>query len=69
MVSAIIVDDRTGAATGVTYFRGGVEHHQRARAVAVAGYSIETPRLLLLSSRPNGSPTGSATTTTRSAGT
>ena len=25
------------------------EHYQRARAVAVAGYSIETPRLLLLS--------------------
>jgi choline dehydrogenase-like flavoprotein len=38
-----------GTATGVTYFRDGVEHFQRARAVAVAGYSIETPRLLLLS--------------------
>ena len=48
-VSAVTVDDATGAATGVTYLRGGVEHHQRARAVAVAGYSIETPRLLLLS--------------------
>ena len=35
--------------TGVTYLRAGVEHYQRARAVAVAGYSIETPRLLLLS--------------------
>ncbi|SDO36624.1 Choline dehydrogenase [Nakamurella panacisegetis] len=49
MASAITVDDRTGVATGVTYFRGGVEHHQRAAAVVVAGYSIETPRLLLLS--------------------
>ncbi len=49
MVASITVDDRSGAATGVTYFRNGVEHHQRARAVAVAGYSIETPRLLLLS--------------------
>ena len=29
--------------------RDGVEHRQRARLVAVAGYSIETPRLLLLS--------------------
>ena len=29
------------------YFRGGVERFQRARVVAVAGYSIETPRLLL----------------------
>ena len=56
-VSAVTVDDTTGAATGITYFRSGIEHHQRARAVAVAGYSIETPRLLLLSGTkrfPNG---------------
>ena len=37
--------DRT--ATGVTYFYKGVQYRQRARVVAVAGYSIETPRLLL----------------------
>ena len=48
-VSKILVDDRTGLATGVTYLHEGREHRQRARAVAVAGYSIETPRLLLLS--------------------
>jgi choline dehydrogenase-like flavoprotein len=36
-----------GRATGVTYIHDGVEHRQRARMVAVAGYSIETPRLLL----------------------
>jgi choline dehydrogenase-like flavoprotein len=36
-----------GLATGVRYFEGGAEHFQRARLVAVAGYSIETPRLLL----------------------
>ncbi|MHA3701793.1 GMC family oxidoreductase [Jatrophihabitans sp. YIM 134969] len=48
-VSRIVVDDRTGRATGVTYLRDGVERFQRARAVAVAGYSLETPRLLLLS--------------------
>ncbi len=48
-VTAITVDDRTGSATGVTYLRDGVEHHQRARIVVVAAYSIETPRLLLLS--------------------
>jgi len=48
-VSRILVDDRTGLATGVTYLRDGLEHRQRARMVAVAGYSIETPRLLLLS--------------------
>ncbi|WP_368411250.1 GMC family oxidoreductase [Pseudofrankia inefficax] len=48
-VSRILVDDRAGRVTGVTYLRDGREHVQRARAVAVAGYSIETPRLLLLS--------------------
>jgi choline dehydrogenase-like flavoprotein len=49
-VSRVLVDDRTGLATGVSYIRDGVERRQRARMVAVAGYSIETPRLLLLSS-------------------
>jgi choline dehydrogenase-like flavoprotein len=48
-VSRVLVDDDTGAVTGVTYFDRGREYRQRARAVAVAGYSIETPRLLLLS--------------------
>jgi choline dehydrogenase-like flavoprotein len=62
MVTGIEVDERTGRATGVHYVRagvhgggvrgggvrgGGVPHFQRAAAVAVAGYSIETPRLLL----------------------
>jgi choline dehydrogenase-like flavoprotein len=50
MVTRIGFDERTGRATGVHYVRGGVEHFQRARLVAVAGYSIETPRLLLNSS-------------------
>ncbi len=36
-----------GRATGVTYFKDGAERFQRARSVAIAGYSIETPRLLL----------------------
>ncbi|HZQ77750.1 MAG TPA: GMC family oxidoreductase [Acidimicrobiia bacterium] len=36
-----------GRATGVVYWRGGVPRFQRARMVAVAGYAIETPRLLL----------------------
>ena len=56
-VSRVLVDEHTGAACGVTYFKDGVEHRQRARAVAVAGYSIETPRLLMLSAtndHPNG---------------
>jgi choline dehydrogenase-like flavoprotein len=47
MVTAIAVDERTGRATGVHYVRGGVPRFQRAAVVAVAGYSIETPRLLL----------------------
>jgi choline dehydrogenase-like flavoprotein len=49
MVIRVVVDDRTGSATGVTYRQAGREHFQRGRAVAIAGYSIETPRLLLLS--------------------
>jgi choline dehydrogenase-like flavoprotein len=49
MVTRIVVDDETGRAVGVNYLRAGRQHHQRARAVAVCGYSIETPRLLLLS--------------------
>ncbi len=39
--------DAGGRARGVTYVHGGIEYHQRARVVAIAGYSIETPRLLL----------------------
>ncbi|GAP56946.1 paromamine 6'-oxidase [Arthrobacter sp. Hiyo6] len=47
MVTRIGFDERTGRATGVHYVRHGRERFQRARVVAVAGYSIETPRLLL----------------------
>jgi len=47
MVTRIAVDERTGRATGVHYISRGQERFQRARMVAVAGYSIETPRLLL----------------------
>jgi choline dehydrogenase-like flavoprotein len=43
-----VVLDRDGNAAGVVYLEHGVEHFQRARMVAIAGYSIETPRLLLL---------------------
>jgi choline dehydrogenase-like flavoprotein len=49
--------DGTGRVTGVRYYRQGRWHFQRARNVVVAGYAIETPRLLLnsASSRyPNG---------------
>ncbi|MGN6087978.1 MAG: GMC family oxidoreductase [Actinomycetes bacterium] len=45
----VLVDASTNLATGVEYVdeMTGHVHRQRARHVAVAGYSIETPRLLL----------------------
>lgn len=48
-VSRIEHDDK-GKVTGVVYFdKDGKEQRQKARLVCVAGNSIETPRLLLLS--------------------
>jgi choline dehydrogenase-like flavoprotein len=47
MVVAIEVDDSSGRVTGVRYIHDGQKRVQRADAVALAGYSIETPRLLL----------------------
>ncbi len=47
MVVRVEVDEASGRATGVTYMRDGREHFQPADAVAVCGYAIETPRLLL----------------------
>ena len=47
------VDMKNGRAVGVTYFDAqGVTHSQRAKAVLVCGYAIETPRLLLNSACP-----------------
>ena len=46
MVGRVEVDD-ADRATGVHYYRNGHSHFQRARHVVVAGYAIETPRLLL----------------------
>jgi choline dehydrogenase-like flavoprotein len=42
-----IETDGAGRATGVHYHRDGSWHFQRARNVVVAGYAVETPRLLL----------------------
>ncbi len=42
-----VQSDESGRCTGVTYFHDGQERFQAAQAVTVAGYSIETPRLLL----------------------
>jgi choline dehydrogenase-like flavoprotein len=46
--------DASRRVTGVLHFRGDSSelHRQRARCVVVAGYSIETPRLLLNSAGP-----------------
>ena len=45
-----IEHNAAGKATGVVYFdKDGKEQRQKARIVCVAGNSIETPRLLLLS--------------------
>jgi choline dehydrogenase-like flavoprotein len=47
MVTRVELDDSSGRVTGVRYIQDGRERVQCADAVAVAGYSIETPRLLL----------------------
>ncbi len=47
MAKTVEIDDSSGRVTGVSYLKDGRECFQRAEAVAVAGYSIETPRLLL----------------------
>ena len=48
MVSRIHHDRKTNRVTGVSYIDSeGVEHFQKAKAVIVSGYAIETPRLLL----------------------
>ncbi len=48
MVSRIHHDSKTNRVTGVSYLdRDGKERFQKAKAVIVSGYAIETPRLLL----------------------
>ena len=51
MVGRVAVSD-AGRAIGVEYHREGRWRFQRARNVVVAGYAIETPRLLLNSATP-----------------
>jgi choline dehydrogenase-like flavoprotein len=48
-----IETDAAGSVSGVRYVRDGSERVQRAAAVAVCGYAIETPRLLLHSGLGN----------------
>jgi choline dehydrogenase-like flavoprotein len=47
MVGRVETDAKTGLVTGVHYHREGRWRFRRARNVVVAGYAIETPRLLL----------------------
>jgi choline dehydrogenase-like flavoprotein len=57
MAVRVEVDETSGRCTGVTYLTDGEERFQPADAVAVCGYAIETPRLLLHSTSkrfPNG---------------
>jgi choline dehydrogenase-like flavoprotein len=57
MAVRVEVDDATGRVSGVTYVHDGQTRFQPADAVAVCGYAIETPRLLLNSTSrryPNG---------------
>ena len=51
MVGRIAVDKK-GRTSGVHYFRDGIWRFQKAQNVVVAGYAIETPRLLLNSACP-----------------
>jgi choline dehydrogenase-like flavoprotein len=52
-MAAHILLRRDGRAEGVLYLgREGKEHFQRAHAIIVAGYAIETPRLLFNSTCP-----------------
>jgi choline dehydrogenase-like flavoprotein len=53
MVTALDIGP-DGACTGVTYSHDGRERRQGASAVAIAGHSIESPRLLLNSDVGNG---------------
>ncbi|RKF12733.1 GMC family oxidoreductase [Roseovarius spongiae] len=58
------IETENGRATGVEYHRDGQWRFQRARNVVCAGYSIETPRLLLNSANgahPHGLANSSGT--------
>jgi choline dehydrogenase-like flavoprotein len=52
MVTRVELDADGRRATGVRYVTDGEERFQRADAVAVCGYAIESPRLLLNSACP-----------------
>jgi choline dehydrogenase-like flavoprotein len=55
MVARVEYDASRQGVNGVLHFRGDANelHRQRARCVVLAGYSIETPRILLNSAGPS----------------
>jgi choline dehydrogenase-like flavoprotein len=55
MVASVEYDASRQRVNGVLHFRGDASelHRQRARCVVLAGYSIETPRILLNSAGPS----------------
>jgi choline dehydrogenase-like flavoprotein len=63
MATRVEIDESSGRCTGVTYVdQDNVERFQPADAIAVCGYAIETPRLLLNSTSrrfPHGLANGS----------
>jgi choline dehydrogenase-like flavoprotein len=62
MALRVELDEGSGRVTGVTYAVDGEQRFQPADAVAVCGYAIESPRLLLNSTsrrHPNGLANGS----------
>ncbi len=57
MAIRVEIEESSGRVTGITYIQDGREQFQPAAVVAVCGYAIETPRLLLNSTSarfPNG---------------
>ncbi|MGE5529835.1 MAG: GMC family oxidoreductase [Patescibacteria group bacterium] len=52
MAVRVLVDDRSGRATGVVFVHEGREYRQRARVVILANYVVQMPRLLLSSATP-----------------
>ena len=58
-MAAEILLNADGRVSGVRYFHDSADEVQRAKAVVVAGYAIESPRLLL-NSRSSAFPDGLA---------
>ena len=69
MVTRVEIDERTGRATGVHYVRGGVRPLPAGRGWSRSPATPSRRRGCCSTPPPTGSPTGCATTSTRSAAT